>query len=44
LGQDILLIESFTMSDRVSDTYELEVIASAPLDQIVASRDILGQS
>ena len=43
LGQDVLLIESFTMSDRVSDTFELEVTASARTDQTIEPKSIIGE-
>jgi type VI secretion system secreted protein VgrG len=43
LGKDLLLIESFTMSDRVSDPFELEVIASASPDKKIDPKAIIGE-
>ena len=43
LGVDVLLIESFTISERVSDTFELEIDALAVNDQAVKPKDLLGQ-
>src|ERR1044071_8863507 len=43
LGADALLIESFTISERISDTFELEIEALAELDQQIEPKQLLGQ-
>jgi type VI secretion system secreted protein VgrG len=44
LGADVMLIESFTISERVSDTYELEVEALVPVGTAVAVSKLLGET
>src|SRR3954465_6163815 len=44
LGTDVLLIESFTVSERVSDFFVIEIEALAQLDKPVDPAKLLGQA
>jgi type VI secretion system secreted protein VgrG len=44
LGADVLLIESFTVSEHVSDTFEIEIDCLADVGKVIDSTKLLGQS
>lgn len=44
LGTDVLLVESFTVSEHVSDTFEIEIDALAEVGKTIDPSKLLGQS
>ena len=43
LGKDVLLIESFTVSERLSDNFVIEIEALAQADKTIDPAKLLGQ-